>query len=88
MQTWQLTLKHQAKGLAGVMTSIKRALFLDIYAVERMATKRAEFKVDDFLVHRFELYCVGNGEPGCLFLENDLRPLVALRAFQSTGEMT
>ena len=79
-------LKHQAKGLTDVATGIKRALFLAIHAVERMATKRAEFEVDDFLAHRFELHCVGNGEPGCLLLEDGLRLLVKLGAFWNTGD--
>lgn len=67
--------------MTDVATGIKRALFFAIHAVERMATKRAEFEVDDFLAHRFELHCVSNGKPGRLLLEDDLRLLVELGAF-------
>src|SRR5450756_1127514 len=63
-------------------TPLTWRLLLDVHAVEAVAAKRAEFKVDHFLAHRFELYRMGDGEPGGLFLEDHLRLHVKLGAFR------
>src|SRR6266702_4201949 len=58
-----------------------------IDAVEFMLAERAQLEADDFLAHRLELYRMRDGEPWCLFLEDDLRLAIERVALLDVGLM-
>ena len=75
-------------GLPGIdiLEHLCFGLRLDVDAVECVPPKWAQLEVDHFLTHRYYLNCVGDREPGCLFLENHLRLPVEFGTFGQPGD--
>src|SRR5690242_462349 len=55
-------------------------LLVDVDPVEIMPAEGRELEIDDFPAHRLQLHGMRDGEPGRLFLEDDLRLFVELAA--------
>src|SRR5258708_2794043 len=58
---------------------------LQVDAVDLMPAERAELEADDLLANRLELHRMRDGEPRCLFLEDDLRLAVEVGALLDVG---
>src|SRR5437016_9969636 len=63
-----------------------QGLLLEVDAVEGVPAERRELEVDYLLADRLQLHRMRDGEPGRLFLEDDLRLLIELGALGLVGE--